>query len=109
MSNTNNTLANAEVQTNAAQQSQSAEQGTVAFVTLETLRTLIQDGGYRAEIVTDGRSHFFDRLRMASISISALGTYSSTNLQMWIKSRSDLRIWSLSSCLQFRVLFLLSC
>ena len=63
MSNTNNTLANAEVQTNAAQQSQSAEQGTVAFVTLETLRTLIQDGGYRAEIVTDGKISF---LRSAS-------------------------------------------
>lgn len=62
MSNTNNSLANAEVPTSAAQQSQSTEQA-LAFVTLETLRSLIQDGGYRAEIVTDGNISF---LRSAS-------------------------------------------
>jgi hypothetical protein len=63
MSNTNTTQANADTSTTPAPQDQSADQATMAFVTLETLRTLIQGGGYRAEVVTDGKLSF---LRSAS-------------------------------------------
>lgn len=63
MSDTNNMLANAEGPVNDARQSQPADQEVMAFVTLETLRTLLQGAGYRAEVVTDGNISF---LRSAS-------------------------------------------
>ena len=55
MSNENSTPANAAMP--------STDQGVMLSVTLETLRTLIQEEGYRAEVVTDGNISF---LRSAS-------------------------------------------
>lgn len=57
MSNINSTLATADAPANAWGQE------PLAFVTLENLRAVIQDSGYRAEIVTDGTISF---LRSAS-------------------------------------------
>lgn len=59
MSNMSNTSANSELPTSVVHQSQSKDhQAVLPYATLDALRTLLQDGGYRAEVVSDGNISF---------------------------------------------------
>jgi hypothetical protein len=58
MSNMSNIPASAEQPTGAETHRPSTDQDVIPFVTIETLRTALQDGGYRAEVVVDGNVRF---------------------------------------------------
>ncbi len=82
--------------------SQSADQNVTTFVTLDALRTLIQDAGYRAEIVTDGDIKL---LRSASNGLDF-------DVRPATCSRRNRTAWPISylwCCSRFRVLFLPTC
>lgn len=58
MSNMSNMPVNTEMPAGVEHQNQPADQEVLPFVTLDALRTMLQNGGFRAETVSDGNISF---------------------------------------------------